>query len=117
MSTFWILGQGHIMRVAETAGALVLGIGAGSLNYLALWWNTRLLADSDMSAIPLRFRWCVAEGKLARLLPALSLQLTRLGLVVTALVFTARLGAPPLLAATLGIMLARGAVIRQGISP
>ncbi|HVJ41035.1 MAG TPA: ATP synthase subunit I [Dongiaceae bacterium] len=74
--------------------ALIAGIALGLLHFSALWWNCRSFA----------------EGRIGF---ALLVQLARFAILILAFVGLAKLGAGPLLAAALGLLLARGVVRRR----
>ncbi len=83
---------------APALGLPLLGLVAGALLGLAhfgsLWWNTHLY---------------VTGGPIQ----ALGIQILRLGLLFAVLVVLAKLGAPTLIAGGLGLLLARGFVLRH----
>ncbi|HVJ32726.1 MAG TPA: ATP synthase subunit I [Terriglobia bacterium] len=74
--------------------ALIAGVALGLLHFSALWWNCRSFA----------------EGRIGF---ALLVQLARFAILILAFVGLVKLGAGPLLAAALGLLLARGAVRRR----
>jgi len=78
------------------AGWIAAGAIIGASHFLSLRWNLRLLAGGRS------------------LMPALAVQLGRFAAIAAILAVIARsFGALPLLAATLGILLARTIVIRR----
>jgi len=78
---------------------LLAGASLGSLYFLSLRWTVRMVAGG-------------------RALPALALQVLRLALMAAALTTVVRsLGAVALLAATLGLLAARSAVLRREARP
>lgn len=74
---------------------LAAGLFAGWLYFEGVWRSARLLADGRRPAL------------------ALLLGLGRLGLLAVALIAVARAGAGPLLAAALGLLAGRAAVMRR----
>jgi F1F0 ATPase subunit 2 len=91
--------MGNVTAIAALgpAGGLLVGLAAGTLlgflHFGSLLWNTRLYLDGG---------WATALG----------LQLLRFGLLVVCLAGLAMLGALPLLGAALGLLLARGVLVR-----
>jgi len=82
--------------LAYAAGWIVAGTIIGALHFLSLRWNLRMLAGGRS------------------LMPAIAVQLGRFAAIAAVLAVVARsFGALPLLAATLGILLARTIVIRR----
>jgi F1F0 ATPase subunit 2 len=78
---------------------LAAGAALGLAHFASLAWNTRLYVS----------------GGAAR---AFAVQLLRLAVLAAALAGLARLGAPPLLAGALGLLLARRLVLRRlGAAP
>lgn len=79
------------------AGRIILGLAAGMLmgffHFGSLWWNARLYAGGG---------WAQALG----------LQLLRICLLIVVLGALAWLGASFLLAGALGLLLARGLILR-----
>lgn len=80
------------------AGGLAVGLAAGMLlglfHFGSLMWNTELYLGGGWAA-------------------ALGLQLARFGLLVACLVAMAMLGALPLLGSALGLLVARGVLVRR----
>ncbi|MGE0224824.1 MAG: ATP synthase subunit I [Acetobacteraceae bacterium] len=76
----------------------LFGLLAGSLigfvHFGSLWWNTRLFGRGDA-------------------LPALGLQVLRLGLLALVLFGLTKAGAVPLLTGTLGLLMARRVLLRR----
>jgi F1F0 ATPase subunit 2 len=73
---------------------LAVGLTAGLIHFTTLHWSVRLLTIGS-------------AGK------ALVVQLCRLGLLAAVFIVLARMGAPTLLSAALGLLLARHAVLRR----
>lgn len=83
--------NGLIGLAAYLAAGLVLGV----LYFRSLWWNVRRFADGE------------------RLLTTITLVIGRFVLLGATLVLVSRGGALPLLMVTLGVLLARFAVVRS----
>jgi F1F0 ATPase subunit 2 len=80
-------------HILPGVAGLLAGVLLGFAYFGSLWWNTRLYST----------------GTAVR---ALTVQVLRLGVLVAALVVLARFGAVALLAAVLGLLLARTVVLR-----
>jgi F1F0 ATPase subunit 2 len=82
----------------DPLGGALVGIAAGILlgliHFGSLWWNVRLLASGGA-------------------LRALAIQVLRFALLTAALLGLAKLGAAALLAGGLGLLLARGLLLRR----
>lgn len=83
------------MIVLILALHLASGAAIGALYFGSLWWNTRLFERA---------------GRLRTLLASMAARFTLLGGVLVAVSLE---GAMPLLATTLGVLLARAAVLRR----
>lgn len=82
------------MNLPITLAALCAGLLLGAVHYWSLWWNVKAWA---------------AGGAWLRVI---AVQVARLALVAGVFVTVARLGALPLLLATLGVVVARLAAVR-----
>jgi F1F0 ATPase subunit 2 len=81
--------------VPSLAVGLAVGLTAGLIHFTTLHWTVRLLTGGGSAS------------------KALVVQLCRLGLLAAVFIVLARLGAPTLLSAALGLLLARHAVLRR----
>lgn len=82
---------------SQIGGALIgftVGVLLGLIHFGSLWWNLRLLASAGA-------------------LRALAVQLLRFALLAVVLAGLAKLGAAALLAGALGLLLARGLLLRR----
>ena len=84
----------QIALIAPSVAALLLGALLGHLHFAALKRTTEMYARGAT-------------------LPAVALHLGRFAVLIPALVVAAKLGAGPLLAAALGILLARQRLVRR----
>ncbi len=86
---------GSLGPVGGVLIGLVAGVLVGLFHFRSLWWNTQAYANGGN---PLR---------------ALALQFVRFGGLIAVLFGLAKLGALPLLAGALGLLLARSFVLRR----
>ena len=83
------------LAVAGTfAVGLIAGLFAGVLHFASLWWNTRLLVTGGAAK-------------------AVVMQLARFATTAAVLMALAKLGAPALLGGGLGLLWARGPLLRR----
>ncbi len=96
MTQLFATGHDVFALFLKSSAWLAMGGLVGAFHFLTLRRSVRMLAmGSSLSA-------------------GLALHLIRFPIIAGALVFVARYGAPPLLAAMLGILAARAAVLRLG---
>jgi len=81
-------------RMAVVLAGFFAGALLGLVHFGSLWWNVQLYAGGR----PIR---------------SFGLQILRFALIATVLTGLARLGALPLLAGALGLLLARGILLRR----
>jgi F1F0 ATPase subunit 2 len=99
MTNIWLTDHASTGWVIQVFGWLLAGALLGSLYFLTLRWNVRILASG-------------------RVLLPFGLQLIRFAVVAAALTIVARsFGALPLLAAALGLLLARTMILRWEMQP
>ncbi|MEO6152324.1 MAG: ATP synthase subunit I [Croceibacterium sp.] len=84
------------VQILALAGYLAFGLAVGGVYFATLWWNAQLFAERGRVALAIT----LVAGRFAVILAAL-------GLVAV------RVGAWPLLATALGIVLARMAAVRR----
>lgn len=99
MTNSWLTDHASTAMVFQVFGWLLAGALLGSLYFLTLRWNVRILVSG-------------------RALLPFGLQLLRFAVVAAALTIVARsFGALPLLAAALGLLLARTLILRWEMQP
>jgi F1F0 ATPase subunit 2 len=99
MTPFFATGQDQFALLLESGAWLAMGALVGTFHFVTLRRSARMLATgSSLSA-------------------GLALHLIRFPIIAGTLVFSARYGALPLLAAMFGILAARTAVLRLGALP
>lgn len=81
--------------IAQSGLGLLVGLVVGAVHFGSLWWNTQIFARSGS------------------LVMAFTIQFGRFGLLAAVFVLLSRLGALPLLAGALGLLVARQAVIKR----
>ncbi len=81
--------------VLHAAIGFAAGFAVGLVHFGSLWWNAQMFARGGRLAI------------------AFALQIGRFALLVAVCIGLARLGALPLLSGALGLLLARGILLRR----